>query len=113
MASWKDNKTVGLSDVDRTSINNIRVWSSAEDNMRVIAMKGSYEETANSWTLSEGLYYYDVTHNLGSNDLIVETYIAAEGLSVGMEDLERTSTNNLRVWSATNTEDIRVVILSI
>jgi hypothetical protein len=71
-----------------------------------------YVTTVSAWTLSGGNYYADVTHNLGTKDVLVEAYTTSDDKTVGLEDVDRTDTNTVRIWSNTNTEDVRVVVLS-
>ena len=112
-----DNKTIGLEEIERISTDVIRIWVGVEENIRILAMstptRDYYSSTASSWTPSGDFYYSDVSHNQGSNDLVIHTYLTSNNKTVGMEDLERIDTNTLRVWSSTNTENVRVVIFKI
>lgn len=71
-----------------------------------------YVTTISAWTLSGGRYYADVTHSLGTKDVVVSAYTVSDDLEVGLDDIDRTDTNTVRVWSATNTEDVRVIVIA-
>jgi len=62
------------------------------------------------WQPLNSMFCYDVLHNMDTQDIIPHAFSVATGKSVGMEDLERLNANILRVWSATNTDSIRIVI---
>ena len=72
----------------------------------------TYVTTVTGWTLSGGIYYADITHSLGTKDILVEAYTTADDKTVGLEDIDRTNNDTIRIWSATNTQDVRVVVLS-
>jgi hypothetical protein len=71
-----------------------------------------YVTTISAWTPSGGIYYADVTHSLATDDVIVHAYTTSDKKTVGLEDIDRTDINTVRIWSATNTEDVRVIVLS-
>ena len=71
-----------------------------------------YVTTVSAWTLSGGRYYADVTHSLGTKDVVVSAYTVSDDLEVGLDDIDRTDTNTVRIWSATNTEDVRVIVIA-
>jgi len=109
--------SVGLDDVDRTGDNVIRCWSKTNTEfVRVVVYSASPPRTMNQtisvWAPSGGRYYGDVAHNFATNDILVHAYTPTNSLSVGLDDIERTNTNTVRIWSATNTEDVRVTIFA-
>lgn len=63
------------------------------------------------WSVSGDLFYADITHGLGTDNIIINTFTPSDGKNVIMEDLERLDDNTLRVWSASNDESIKVVIM--
>jgi len=70
----------------------------------------TYAETVSSWTESGDFYYADVTHNLATKDVAVAAYTTADDKTVGLHDIDRTSTNIVRVWVASE-EDIRILVM--
>ena len=109
-------KTVGMEDLERLSINTLRVWSATNtEDIRVtvfVMTSIKYAQTISTWLGSPGSYYQDLPHNLGTKDFQIECFGVTSGKSVGVDELERIDLNTLRVWSATNTEDIRALILT-
>jgi hypothetical protein len=72
---------------------------------------GVHAETISSWTLDSGLYRADITHSLGTNDIIVQGYLIADNKNIGFEEIERTDTNTVRIW-VDSEENVRIVISS-
>lgn len=69
----------------------------------------SYAVTVSAWTLSSGRYYADVTHNLGTTDVFVEAYRTSDNQTVLLDEINRTSTNVVRVW-VVNTANLRILV---
>lgn len=72
---------------------------------------GFYSQTISSWTASGGIYYADVAHNLGTEDILVQGHLTADKKTIGFEEIERLTTNTVRLWVATQ-ENVRVVVTS-
>jgi hypothetical protein len=70
----------------------------------------SFITNVSAWMSSGDMYYADVVHNLNSKDIHTEIYLFSSGATVGVEDLERITSNALRVWVKTNTDTLRIVI---
>lgn len=77
-------------------------------------MKGIHRETISggpsAWTVSGVLYYSDVTHGLGVQNVIVQYYDSATNESIGVDHHEAMTTNLLRVF-ASSSGSISTVIL--
>jgi len=71
----------------------------------------NYAATISTWETLGGLFYKDITHDLNSYDLDVSAYTPADGKTVGLDEIERTSLNTIRVWSATDTEAVRLLVI--
>lgn len=69
--------------------------------------------TSGNWVLDSGtIYYQDVTHSLGSNDLFKSFVDSADGTEILIESAVSTDTNTLRVKVEGNSLNIRVNITS-
>ena len=78
-----------------------------------IAVPGNHvaATTLNTWVLDSGdIYYQDFLHNLGSDDVAHEIYDSVTKESVLVEKVDRTSTNNIRVYIQGNTASLRVIV---
>lgn len=69
----------------------------------------TYATTVTSWTASGILYYADVVHNLGTEDIIVQGHLTGDKKTIGFEDIERIDANTVRVWVASQ-ENVRVLV---
>lgn len=64
-----------------------------------------------NWILdANDIYYQDVPHNLNTDNIGIEVYDSTSKETVIPEKLERTTTNNLRVFVKGNTLNLNVVI---
>lgn len=72
---------------------------------------GKYTETISSWTADGSLYYKDVTHNLGTEEIIVSFRFSDNSTFVLPEKMQIRSQNLFRVWFDGNTRNIKVVVI--
>jgi hypothetical protein len=64
-----------------------------------------------NWVLdADDIYYQDIPHNLNTDDIGIEVYDSTSKETIIVEKLERTTTNNLRLFVKGNTLNLNVVI---
>jgi hypothetical protein len=68
--------------------------------------------TITVWNPSGGIYYADVVHNLGTKDLVIDVYTTDDDKRIGFEEIVRLDDNTVRIWSDTNDQNVRVVVIS-
>ncbi|MHA1288992.1 MAG: hypothetical protein ACTSPB_16495, partial [Candidatus Thorarchaeota archaeon] len=68
--------------------------------------------TITVWNPSGGIYYADVVHNLGTKDIVIDVYTTDDDKRIGFEEIERLDDDTVRIWSDTNDQNVRVVIIS-
>ena len=61
--------------------------------------------------LSENMAGFLAKFYTSTKDIIVNAYTTIDDKAVGLEDIDRTNTNTIRIWSKTNNEDVRLVII--
>jgi hypothetical protein len=65
-----------------------------------------------TWTLDAGsVYYQDFTHNLNTEDIIVEIYDATTKETVLPEAIDRTDVNTVRIKVIGNSTDYRITVV--
>lgn len=102
----------GFTELFFDSANDGKLTVVREDGVKNVldAIEGAYfSATITSWTENNSLYYADVTHNMGTLDIMPHAYLA-NGKSVQVEEFERINLNTLRVWVASNTENVNIII---
>lgn len=73
----------------------------------------SYSVIINSWTLDTGSYYYaDVTHNLGTQNIVVALHDTTLNEFVYPDKVSLSSANVIRVRVFGNTRTVRCVVLA-
>jgi hypothetical protein len=73
----------------------------------------SYSTVISSWTLVSGnIYYADVTHNLGTQNVVVSLFDNSTNALIQADSVVLTSTNTVTVKVAGNTRQIRIVIVA-
>lgn len=67
--------------------------------------------TLNTWVLdADDIYYADFLHGLSTDDIGIEIYDTVTKETVIPHKLDRTTTNNLRVYVQGNTSSLRIVV---
>jgi len=95
------------------SLGNAVFASGAFDNLTIGGkpVGGNVTATISSWTwdAGEGLYWANVSHNLGNRLVIVQYYNPSTFDSVEVDHHVLTDTNTIKVWSSTN-DNVGVII---
>ena len=103
-----------LTDTDITSpqTNDIIKYNSISGNWENVAISQNIAAgTLSSWTLDAGdIYYADLVHNLGSDDVLVEIYDSVTKETVLVDKIDRIDVNTVRVYIQGNTASLRVLV---
>ncbi|MFA5071325.1 MAG: hypothetical protein WC511_03030 [Candidatus Pacearchaeota archaeon] len=71
----------------------------------------SYCVDIDQWTWNGTTYFANIEHNTLTSDVIVQAFSKANNKTVLLGDIERISNNILRIFSSTNTDTLRIVVL--
>jgi len=101
-------------DVERVNDDIITIYSSDDAIKRILLLDvdaiDSYITSILPTDLTNagsGRYYYDIEHELGSNDIATQLY--ADGRNIGVDEVTRINVNTLRLYTTNDEQNMRIL----
>jgi len=106
-------EVVGVDEVERIDNDTVRIYQSDDVNLEftVFGVVNSYSTVVSSWTPAGSDYYSDITHNFDTKKLMVSVFDTNTGERIGVDRLEFTDNNTLRITVDDNSLELNVFIL--
>jgi hypothetical protein len=99
----------------RLDINTLRVSVLTNDQalqFTVFAVQNSYSTVIGNWTpYTDGRYYCDCIHNLGTTQLQVSIFDMTSGSQIETDTVDFINVNTCRIWAADNSMNMNVFLL--
>lgn len=115
--SWVNIKEYSLStlpDVTLTSPSNGNLLSyNGTSWVNQTTIPGAYTTVISSWTLLSGnRYYADVTHNLGTSNIVINTYNNSTNALIQVDNIVIQDINTIRVTVVGNSVSVRITAIA-
>lgn len=127
--TWDGTRWIKIADIDWGQANNVAydntiteipasdiqsaldyIWLNNKDNTKAEGIITSSDWNTGSGQY-DGMYYADVVHDLGTQDIVC--LVMNNGFVIGVEDIDRLDNNRARIYVADNTLNLSVTIFGV